>query len=134
MFEQCGTGVADLWRHADRGHRGACAGLQIRRPFGALRQAQICRQGIDLDRSTLAARIGKAAYALKPVFNALISNLERSGKLCMEFAEGPWLQWDRVSPEEGPRPGSGSKDRQDRAILRHWFKHRNRRSLGARPG
>ena len=33
------------------------------------RQAQIySRQGIDLDRSTLAAWVGKAAYELKPVF------------------------------------------------------------------
>lgn len=30
------------------------------------------RQGIDLDRSTLAAWVGKAAYELKPVFDCLI--------------------------------------------------------------
>ena len=48
------------------------------------RQAQIyCRQGIDLDRSTLAAWVGKAAYELKPVFNALIADLKRSTKLFM---------------------------------------------------
>ena len=50
------------------------------------RQAQIYgRQGIDLDRSTLAAWVGKAAYELKPVFNALIADLKRSSKLFMEF-------------------------------------------------
>ena len=49
-----------------------------------LRQAQIySRQGIDLDRSTLAAWVGKAAYELKPVFNALIADLKRSTKLFM---------------------------------------------------
>ena len=63
------------------------------------RQAQIySRQGVangtrtggvplaTLDRSTLAAWVGKAAYELKPVFNALIADLKRSTKLFMEFA------------------------------------------------
>ena len=62
------------------------------------RQAQIySRQGVangartggaplaTLDRSTLAAWVGKAAYELKPVFNALIADLKRSTKLFMEF-------------------------------------------------
>ena len=50
------------------------------------RQAQIySRQGLDLDRSTLAAWVGKAAYELKPVFTALIADLKRSSKLFMEF-------------------------------------------------
>ena len=49
------------------------------------RQAQIySRQGIDLDRSTLAAWVGKAAYELKPVFTALIADLKRSTKLFMD--------------------------------------------------
>ena len=48
------------------------------------RQAQIySRQGVDLDRSTLAAWVGKAAYELTPVFNALIADLKRSTKLFM---------------------------------------------------
>jgi transposase len=48
------------------------------------RQAQIySRQGIDLDRSTLASWVGKAAFELKPVFNALIANPKRSNKLFM---------------------------------------------------
>ena len=38
-----------------------------------------------LDRSTLAAWVGKAAYELKPVFTALIADLKRSQKLFMEF-------------------------------------------------
>ena len=38
-----------------------------------------------LDRSTLAAWVGKAAHELKPVFTALIADLKRSSKLFMEF-------------------------------------------------
>lgn len=42
------------------------------------RQAQIMsRQGIDLDRSTLADWVGRAASELRPVFNALIADLKR---------------------------------------------------------
>lgn len=56
------------------------------------RQAQIySRQGLDLDRSTLAAWVGKAAYELKPVFNALIADLKRSSKLCMDETRAPVL-------------------------------------------
>jgi transposase len=53
------------------------------------RQAQIyTRQGIDLDRSTLAAWVGKAAFELRPVFDALIANLKRSTKLFMDGPKG----------------------------------------------
>ena len=56
------------------------------------RQAQIySRQGIDLDRSTLAAWVGKAAYELKPVFTALIADLKRSSKLFMDETRAPVL-------------------------------------------
>ncbi len=56
------------------------------------RQAQIySRQGVDLDRSTLAAWVGKAAYELKPVFTALIADLKRSTKLFMDETRAPVL-------------------------------------------
>jgi len=56
------------------------------------RQAQIyTRQGIDLDRSTLAAWVGKAAFELRPVFDALIANLKRSTKLFMDETRAPVL-------------------------------------------
>ncbi len=56
------------------------------------RQAQIySRQGINLDRSTLAVWVGKAAYELKPVFNALIADLKRSTKLFMHETRAPVL-------------------------------------------
>lgn len=56
------------------------------------RQAQIMsRQGIDLDRSTLADWVGRAAYELRPVFDALISDLKRSAKLFMDETRAPVL-------------------------------------------
>ncbi len=56
------------------------------------RQAQIySRQGIDLDRSTLAGWVGKAAYELRPVFDALIADLKRSSKLFMDETRAPVL-------------------------------------------
>lgn len=57
------------------------------------RQAQIySRQGIDLDRSTLAGWVGKAAYELQPVFNALITDLKGSSKLFMDETRAPVLE------------------------------------------
>jgi len=56
------------------------------------RQAQIySRQGIDLDRSTLASWVGKAAFELKPVFECLIENLKTSSKLYMDQTTAPVL-------------------------------------------
>jgi transposase len=56
------------------------------------RQAQIySRQGIDLDRSTLAGWVGKAAYELRPVFDALIADLKQSTKLFMDETRAPVL-------------------------------------------
>lgn len=56
------------------------------------RQAQIMsRQGIDLDRSTLADWVGRAAYELRPVFDALINDLKRSTKLFMDETRAPVL-------------------------------------------
>ena len=56
------------------------------------RQAQIySRQGIDLDRSTLAGWVGKAAYELRPVFDALMADLKSSTKLFMDETRAPVL-------------------------------------------
>lgn len=56
------------------------------------RQAQIMsRQGIDLDRSTLADWVGRAAFELRPVFDALIADLKRSTKLFMDETRAPVL-------------------------------------------
>ncbi len=56
------------------------------------RQAQIVsRQGIDLDRSTLADWVGRAAFELRPVFDALIADLKRSTKLFIDETRAPVL-------------------------------------------
>jgi len=56
------------------------------------RQAQImCRQGIDLDRSPLADWVGRAAFELRPVFDALVADLKRSTKLFMDEKRAPVL-------------------------------------------
>ena len=66
------------------------------------RQAQIyTRQGIDLDRSTLATWVGKAAFELRPVFNALIADLKRSSKLFMDETRAPVLDPGRRKTKTG---------------------------------
>lgn len=56
------------------------------------RQAQIMsRQGVDLDRSTLADWVGRAAFELRPVFDALITDLKHSTKLFMDETHAPVL-------------------------------------------
>ena len=56
------------------------------------RQAQIySRQGVDLDRSTLADRVGRAAFELRPVYDALMADLKRSTKLFMDETRAPVL-------------------------------------------
>ena len=66
------------------------------------RQAQIySRQGVDLDRSTLAAWVGKAAFELKPVFDALIADLKRSTKLFMDETMAPVLDPGRSKTKTG---------------------------------
>ncbi len=66
------------------------------------RQAQIySRQGIDLDRSTLAAWVGRAAFELKPVYDALLANLKRSTKLFMDETTAPVLDPGRRKTKTG---------------------------------
>lgn len=56
------------------------------------RQAQIySRQGVDLDRSTLADWVGRAAFELRPVYDALAADLKRSTKLFMDETRAPVL-------------------------------------------
>lgn len=56
------------------------------------RQAQIMsRQGVDLDRSTLADWVGRASFELHPVFDALIADLKQSTKLFMDETRAPVL-------------------------------------------
>lgn len=56
------------------------------------RQAQIySRQGIDLDRSTLADWVGRAGFELRPVYEALRIDLKRLTKLFMDETRAPVL-------------------------------------------
>jgi transposase len=53
-------------------------------------QAQIySREGVDLDRSTLADWVGRAAFELRPVHDALLADLKRSTKLFMDEKRAP---------------------------------------------
>ena len=66
------------------------------------RQAQIySRKGVDLDRSTLAGWVGKAAFELRPVFDALLANLKRSDKLFMDETVAPVLDPGRRKTKTG---------------------------------
>ena len=66
------------------------------------RQAQIySRQGIDLDRSTLATWVGKSAFELTPVYDALMADLKRSTKLFMDETPAPVLSPGRKKTKTG---------------------------------
>lgn len=66
------------------------------------RQAQIySRQGIDLDRSTLAAWVGKSAFELTPIYDAMMANLKSSTKLFMDETPAPVLSPGRKKTKTG---------------------------------
>ena len=66
------------------------------------RQPQIySRQGIELDRSTLATWSGKAAFELKPVFECLLEHLKTSTKLFMGETRAPALDPGRRKTKTG---------------------------------
>ncbi|WP_386630137.1 IS66 family transposase [Sulfitobacter geojensis] len=66
------------------------------------RQSQIyARQGVDIDRSTLAFWVGKAAHELKPVHDALLAHLKTSSKLFMDETPAPVLDPGRGKAKKG---------------------------------
>lgn len=66
------------------------------------RQSQIyARQGVDIDRSTLASWVGKAAYELRPVHDALLAHLKTSSKLFMDETPAPVLDPGRGKVKKG---------------------------------
>jgi transposase len=66
------------------------------------RQAQIyARQGITLDRSTLADWVGRAAFLLRPVHERLLETLKRSGKLFADETTAPVLDPGRGRTKTG---------------------------------
>lgn len=66
------------------------------------RQAQIyARQGIALDRSTLADWVGRAAFMLRPVHGRLLAALKRSAKLFADETTAPVLDPGRGRTKTG---------------------------------
>ena len=65
-------------------------------------QSQIyARQGVEIDRSTLAFWVGKAAHELKPVHDALLAQLKQSSKLFMDETPAPVLDPGRGKTKKG---------------------------------
>lgn len=66
------------------------------------RQAQIyARQGINLDRSTLADWVGRAAWHLRPVHEQLLEKLKSSPKLFADETTAPVLDPGRGKTKTG---------------------------------
>src|SRR5256885_7174485 len=66
------------------------------------RQAQIyARQGITLDRSTLADWVGRAAFILRPVHERLLARLKGSAKLFADETTAPVLDPGRGRTKTG---------------------------------
>src|SRR5277367_2542325 len=71
-------------------------------PLPLYRQAQIyARQGVDLDRSTLADWSGRAAFALRPVYERLFEILKSSDKLFADETRAPVLDPGRRKTKTG---------------------------------
>src|SRR4029078_3044322 len=71
-------------------------------PLPLYRQAQIyARQGITLDRSTLADWVGRAAWLLRPVHERLLAPLKTSAKLFADETRAPVLDPGRGRTKVG---------------------------------
>ena len=76
------------------------------------RQAQICsRQGIDLDRSTLADWVGHAAWHLRPLHERLLVTLRQRPKLFADETTVPVLDPGRGHTKTGQLWAYASDDR-----------------------
>jgi hypothetical protein len=76
------------------------------------RQAQIyARQGINLDRSTLADWVGRAAWHLRPVHERLLGKLKSSPKLFADETTAPVLDPGRGKTKTGQLWASARDDR-----------------------
>src|SRR5256714_3898762 len=66
------------------------------------RQAQIyARQGVNLDRSTLADWVGRAAFLLRPIHERLLDRLKASAKLFADETTAPVLDPGRGRTKTG---------------------------------
>jgi len=100
-------------QHTKSGQRGVagCPGIpgQIKSVWVAgsprntqFRQAGIfARQGVHLDRSTLAKWLGRVAHELTPVYECLKADLRQSTKLFMDETTAPVLDRGRGKPKTG---------------------------------
>jgi transposase len=76
------------------------------------RQAQIyTRQGIELDRSTLADWVGRAAWFLRPLHERLLENLRSSTKLFADETTAPVLDPGRGRTKTGQLRAYARDDR-----------------------
>jgi len=76
------------------------------------RQAQIyARQGINLDRSTLADWVGRAAWLLRPIHERLLMKLKSSTKLFADETTAPVLDPGRGRTKTGQLWAYGRDDR-----------------------
>jgi len=76
------------------------------------RQAQIyARQGINLDRSTLADWVGRAAWLLRPIHERLLMKLKGSTKLFADETTAPVLDPGRGRTKTGQLWAYGRDDR-----------------------
>ena len=66
------------------------------------RQSQIyARQNVHIDRSTLAGWVGRAAFELRPIYDALMEGLKTSTKLFMDETTAPVLEPGRGKVKKG---------------------------------
>jgi transposase len=76
------------------------------------RQAQIyARQGVHLDRSTLADWVGRAAFHLRPVHERILAHLKSSTKLFADETTAPVLDPGRGRTKTGQLWAYGRDDR-----------------------
>ena len=83
-------------------HRFGARSEQLDPDLPPYRQAQIyARQGINLDRSTLADWVGRAAWWLTPLGDHLLANLKRSPRLFADETTAPVLDPERARTKTG---------------------------------
>ncbi|WP_108610592.1 IS66 family transposase [Aminobacter sp. MSH1] len=83
--------------------RANLGALPAHLPLPLYRQAQIyARQGINLDRSTLADWVGRASWHLRPIHARLLAKLKASPKLFADETTAPVLDPGRGKTKTGP--------------------------------
>ena len=88
---------------------GACAGLEVCRSLPLYRQSEIySREGVDLDRSTLAGWVGATSELLAPLVEAVRAHVMSASKLHADDTPVPVLAPATARPRpDGSGPMSG---------------------------